>query len=106
MSKSMKQVEVSILGQTYVLACPDGAQVQLSEAVARVDREMGTIRTAGKVKSRERIAVLAALNIAFADLEPSTNAQADGSSVSAADARLASLIDRIDVALGAGGQLL
>jgi len=106
MSKAMKQVEVSILGQTYMLGCPDGAQTQLSEAVARVDREMGTIRTAGKVKSRERIAVLAALNIAFADLEPNNGAEANSSSESAADAKLVTLIDRIDVALGAGGQLL
>jgi len=56
----MKQVEVTILGQSYLLACPDGGEALLQAAVAAVDREMSGIRDAGKVKARERIAVLAA----------------------------------------------
>ena len=62
----MKQVEVTILGQSYLLGCPDGGESALLEAVADVDREMSAIRDGGKVKARERIAVLAALNLAFA----------------------------------------
>ena len=58
----MKQLEVTILGQSYILACPEGHETELLEAVGQVDREMSTIRDAGKVKARERIAVLAALN--------------------------------------------
>ena len=61
----MKQVEVTILGQSYILGCPDGGESSLLEAVADVDREMSAIRDGGKVKARERIAVLAALNLAF-----------------------------------------
>ncbi len=61
----MKQVEVTILGQSYILGCPDGGEGSLLEAVAAVDREMSAIRDGGKVKARERIAVLAALNLAF-----------------------------------------
>jgi cell division protein ZapA len=61
----MKQVEVTILGQGYILGCPDGGEALLSTAVAKVDREMSAIRDAGKVKARERIAVLAALNLAY-----------------------------------------
>ena len=63
---SMKQMEVSIMGQIYLLACPEGGDAVLAEAVTRVDREMCAIRDAGRVKARERIAVLAALNIAYA----------------------------------------
>lgn len=63
---SMKQMEVSIMGQIYLLACPEGGDAVLAEAVTRVDREMCAIRNAGRVKARERIAVLAALNIAYA----------------------------------------
>ncbi|MCK6400655.1 cell division protein ZapA [Sphaerotilus sulfidivorans] len=62
----MKQMEVSIMGQIYLLACPEGGDAVLAEAVTRVDREMCAIRDAGRVKARERIAVLAALNIAYA----------------------------------------
>ena len=62
----MNQVEVTILGQSYLLACPEGGEALLQAAVAAVDREMSGIRDAGKVKARERIAVLAALNLAYA----------------------------------------
>ena len=62
----MKQLEVTILGQSYLLGCPEGGEVELLEAVGNVDREMSAIRDAGKVKARERIAVLAALNLAYA----------------------------------------
>ena len=61
----MKQVEVTILGQSYLLACPDDGEEALLQAVATVDREMSAIRDAGKVKARERMAVLAALNLAY-----------------------------------------
>src|ERR1700755_1874706 len=61
----MKQVEVTILGQSYLLQCPEGGETLLQTAVASVDREMSGIRDAGKVKARERIAVLAALNLAY-----------------------------------------
>jgi cell division protein ZapA len=56
----MKQIEVTIMGQSYILGCPDGGERELLEAVASVDREMCAIRDAGKVKARERIAVACA----------------------------------------------
>ena len=61
----MKQIEVTILGQSYLLRCPEGGEALLHAAVASVDREMSAIRDAGKVKARERMAVLAALNLAY-----------------------------------------
>ena len=74
----MKQIEVEIMQQSYVLGCPDGQETRLLEAVERVDSAMSRIRDAGKVRARERIAVLAALNIAFdlADQEALALAQA------------------------------
>ncbi|MCG3189606.1 MAG: Cell division protein ZapA [Burkholderiaceae bacterium] len=97
----MSQLEVTILGQSYVLACPDGGERELLEAVAMVDREMGAIRDAGKVKARERIAVLAALNLAYqlAQAPARDDAQAD-------QAELDRLVRRIDHALGGDGRLL
>src|SRR5215218_2552749 len=61
----MKQIEVQIMGQSYLLGCPEGGEQQLREAVERVDAAMCKIRDAGKVKARDRIAVLASLNLAF-----------------------------------------
>src|SRR5256885_9850591 len=60
----MKQIEVQILQQSYVLTCPDGQEERLLEAVRRVDTAMTRIRDSGKVRSRERVAVLSALNMA------------------------------------------
>ena len=109
----MKQVEVTILGQSYLLGCPDGGEKALLEAVTAVDREMSAIRDGGKVKARERIAVLAALNLAFALAERPDAGTASPAGGGAADAQdeastvdIAHLIRRLDMALGADGQLL
>ena len=59
----MKQVEVQIMGQGYVLGCPEGGEARLQQAVQSVDQAMCKIRDAGKIKARDRIAVLAALNL-------------------------------------------
>ena len=66
----MKQLEVQIMGQNYLLGCPENSQPRLLEAVRTVDSTMCKIRDAGKVKARDRIAVLAALNLAYQVLEP------------------------------------
>lgn len=62
---SMKQIEAQIMGQTYVLSCPEEAEAQMQQSVQRVDTAMCKIRDAGKIRARDRIAVLAALNLAF-----------------------------------------
>ncbi len=106
----MKQIEVSILGQAYVLGCPEGGEALLRTAVATVDREMVGIRDAGKVKARERIAVLAALNLAYQLAErgnPSlqaTKPPAQGESSQAVD--ISALIRRVDEVLAEDGRLL
>jgi cell division protein ZapA len=119
----MKQVEVTILGQSYLLACPDGGESLLQTAVASVDREMSGIRDAGKVKARERIAVLAALNLAYRLAEmpraayaapaaddvaaPAAGEHAEASEARrAAAAQLDALIARLDTALSDDGRLL
>jgi cell division protein ZapA len=128
----MKQLEVQIMGQSYLLGCPEGGDTRLLEAVERVDTAMCKIRDAGKVRARDRIAVLAALNLAF-DLSDtlaplpaaaSMNSQLaavppvatsaphaqSGGARSAQDAGdsdllLNSLLERLDAALGEDGRL-
>jgi cell division protein ZapA len=114
----MKQVEVQIMGQGYVLGCPEGGEDRLHQAVQSVDQAMSRIRDAGKIKARDRIAVLAALNLAF-DLadRPAAGAAAPAdaqsvansalkASVADADEAVVDLLARLDAALGADGQLL
>ena len=110
----MKQVEVQIMGQGYVLGCPEGGEARLQQAVQSVDTAMCRIRDAGKIKARDRIAVLAALNLAFdlADRPPLTPVaaaapKANGPADSATEqASLNDLLARLDAVLQSDGQLL
>jgi cell division protein ZapA len=107
----MKQMEVTILGQSYILACPDGGEASLLAAVAQVDSEMSAIRDGGKVKARERIAVLAALNLAYRLAEQrgegiTRNAPAKAADDADAGVQIDTMIARIDNALGHDGHLL
>ena len=104
----MKQLEVQIMGQSYLLGCPEGGQGRLLEAVERVDTAMCKIRDAGKVKARDRIAVLAALNLAFdvAECPVAGRVPEPATSGDARDPVLSALLARLDGALGDDGQLL
>lgn len=113
----MKQLEVQIMGHGYVLSVSEGDEARLQAAVRKVDAAMCRIRDSGKHKARDRIAVLAALNLVF-DLAPrssSATAALDGAGAAkaampadfaaaheppaAADSRLAALLQRLDAAL-------
>ncbi|WP_066458515.1 cell division protein ZapA [Castellaniella caeni] len=60
----MERVDVSILGRDYSLACPAQEKDALLAAVRQVDQRMLAIKGSGKVVSNERIAVMAAIQIA------------------------------------------
>ena len=64
MADGAKTIEISILGRNYKIACEDGEREALLEAVSYLDGKMGEIKNAGKVNGTDRIAVMAALNIA------------------------------------------
>ena len=129
-----KQIEVQIMGQSYLLTCPSGGESALLDAVERVDTAMCRIRDTGKVKARDRIAVLASLNLAFELSQKDRqllrlNAQCDGALTgdgdhktppppeaaavapttafdTVAQARLDDLAHRLDQVLGSDGQLI
>ena len=110
---SAKQIEVQIMGQSYLLGCPEGGEERLQAAVSRVDAAMCKIRDAGKIKARDRIAVLAALNLAFDQNEaaatPAAQAAPQASATASAEdapERLSGLLQRLDQALGQDGQLI
>jgi cell division protein ZapA len=107
----MKQIEVQIMSQSYLLGCPEGGEVQMMEAVGKVDAAMCKIRDSAKIKARDRIAVLAALNLAFESTENlSTDAPASAAADLDLDAapsqQLTDLIAKLDEVLGEDGRLL
>jgi cell division protein ZapA len=64
MSAKAKTLDVSIMGRSYRVTCADDEREALLAAVAYVDKKMTEIKAASKVAGTERIAVMAALNIA------------------------------------------
>lgn len=65
----MSQIEIQILHQDYLLTCTDGQENQLLEAVERVDQQFQHMRNTSKLRSRERVGVLLAVNLAYENLE-------------------------------------
>lgn len=59
-----RSLDVTIMGRTYKVNCADDERDALLEAVGYLDQKMGEIKSSGRVGSLERIAVMAALNIA------------------------------------------
>ena len=92
------------MGHGYVLGCPVDGEERLNQAVAKVDEAMCKIRDAGKIKARDRIAVLAALNLAFDLTDRPIASGADAPNLSTS--QLQSLLQRMDAVLGHDNQLL
>ena len=64
MSEKAKAVDITLLGREYRVACTDEERESLLTAAAFLDRRMREIRDSAKITGNEKIAVMAALNIA------------------------------------------
>jgi cell division protein ZapA len=64
MDDRQTMLDVSILGRDYRVACKESEREELTRAVQFLDKRMREIRDGGKIAGTERIAVMAALNIA------------------------------------------
>ena len=96
------QLDVSILGRDYKVACRESERAELMQAVALLDGRMREIRDTGKIAAVDRIAVMAALNMAN-ELLRSRNV---GESLEGnAKLRLQAMRERIEGTLQAGRQL-
>lgn len=64
MSKNTIPVSVRVMGKEYKVSCPEGEHESLLASAKHVDESMLKIREGGKALGAERIAVMAAINIA------------------------------------------
>ena len=64
MSAEPKGLQINIMGREFRVACAENEQQGLLEAVDYLNRKMHEVRDRGKVIGLERIAIMAALNIA------------------------------------------
>jgi len=64
MSAEPKGLQITLMGRQYRVACAQEEQEGLLKAVEFLNRKMQEVRDNGKVIGQERIAIMAALNIA------------------------------------------
>lgn len=102
MSDEHKAVAVHILEKDYRIACPSGEEDGLLAAARLLDQRMKEIRMGGKVIGTERIAVMAALNLAHEVLQLPAEQDKHADAVSQ---RVRNLRDRVEAALNASAQL-
>jgi cell division protein ZapA len=76
-ASSVKNIDVTIMDRQYRVACPEGERESLMASVAYLDQKMREIKSSGKIAGADRIAVMAALNIAHELLSSKTGAGFD-----------------------------
>ena len=64
MSDNTIPVSVRIMEKEYKISCPEGEHTSLLASAKHVDKSMRKIREGGKALGAERVAVMAAINIA------------------------------------------
>ena len=96
------RVSVRILDKDYFVACPHDERSDLLDSAAFLNTRMKEIRETGKVVGADRIAVMAALNIANELLRLRDRGHASQTEVGA---RVRQLRERVETALQKGQQL-
>ncbi|HHQ68727.1 MAG TPA: cell division protein ZapA [Halothiobacillaceae bacterium] len=97
MTESTKTVTVRVMDKDYKIVCPPEDEPILRETAAYVHQEMQSIRQKSKILSTERIAVLAALNLARELLEqPQTGHADDTKQLKALETQIDTLLAEYD----------
>ncbi|CAN4266168.1 zapA Cell division protein ZapA (stimulator of FtsZ polymerization and Z-ring component) [Methylophilaceae bacterium] len=91
MSQS-KAVDVNIMGREFTVSCTDEERPGLINAVNFLDKKMRDIRDGGKIIGVERIAIMAALNLAHELL----NTKSGSVDVGDIKRRISQMQDQID----------
>jgi cell division protein ZapA len=92
MSKAQKSLDIKIMDREFRVACADDEEADLLAAVDYLDRKMREIHDSGKVIGAERVAILAALNIANEFLTARVPAGFDVADIKRRMTRMQSLI--------------
>jgi len=101
-SDQAARVSVRILEKEYFVACPHEERADLLDSAEFLNSKMREIRDSGKVVGLDRIAVMAALNLANELLKVRGR---DATIESDVGTRLKSLRERVEAALERGRQL-
>jgi cell division protein ZapA len=102
MSDSTAQVSVRILDKEYQVACPASERTDLLDSAEVLNAKMREIRDSGRIVGLDRIAVMAALNMANDLLHAQARDRVLEGDVSL---RLRNISDRVESVLGGSQQL-
>jgi cell division protein ZapA len=102
MSESYAQVSVRILDKEYQVACPSSERTDLLDSAEMLNAKMREIRDSGRVVGLDRIAVMAALNMANDLLHAKARDQMIEGDLSD---RLKIISERVESVLGGSQQL-
>ena len=97
-----KPMRVHILDKEYLVACPEDEREALFASAELLTSKMKEIRDSGKIVGADRIAVMAALNMAHELLDHKSSKNDYQQLISK---RIRALQDKIDIALNQGNQL-
>jgi cell division protein ZapA len=96
MSDTKGVLDVNILGRSYKVACEEEERAELKQAVAYLDHKMAQVKLPSKVAAgSERVAIMAALNIAHEFL----SAKAPGFDIGDLKRRITAMEATLDQAL-------
>ena len=101
MSREAPGIDVTILGRQFRVACTDDEKQALLKAVGYLDGKMREIRDSGKVIGVERVAIMAALNMAHELL----SVRVDGVDLGEVRRRMSNMRIMIDDVLSAQDEL-
>ncbi|QBC43631.1 cell division protein ZapA [Iodobacter fluviatilis] len=93
----IKQLDVSIMGREFRVACPENEEATLVQAVELLDQRMHEIRASGKVVGLEKIAIMAALNITHEYLHTRVDG---GFDIATIQRRITNMNSAIDAVIG------
>ena len=102
MSQQIAQVSVRILDKEYQVACPADERTDLLDSAEILNNKMREIRDSGRIVGLDRIAVMAALNMANDLIHAQARDQQLEGDISE---RLKSISDRVDSVLSGTQQL-
>ena len=91
-------MNISLLGREFRVGCPEGEEKQLMASVEYLNRKLKEVRDTGKVVGNERIAIMAALNIAHEMMSNGGKANA-GADNAAIKRRILAMQETLDAAL-------
>ncbi|MEO7742689.1 MAG: cell division protein ZapA [Usitatibacter sp.] len=94
-------MSISLLGREFRVGCPEGEEKQLLASVDYLNRKLKEVRDTGKVSGNERIAIMAALNIAHELMSNEGKGSAHSFDASAYRRRIVAMQETVDSALSA-----